>query len=184
MLITHERDKLINAIVYFAQNADHLGKTKLFKLLYLLDFEHYRQTGRSVTGLDYYAWKLGPVPVALDEEIEEPEKDLDEAVTVEPELVINHKRMHIKATQAFDSSHFSKRELRLLQSLTDKHKSCFAKDMVSITHKKGGAWDRVFADGQGYNEQIPYELAVSGEDSALILERSKEYKALCQHYAG
>jgi hypothetical protein len=59
MLITYERNKLINAIVYFAQNTQHLGKTKLFKLLYLLDFEHFRQTGRSVTGLDYYACCVG-----------------------------------------------------------------------------------------------------------------------------
>jgi uncharacterized phage-associated protein len=184
MLITHERDKLINAIVYFAQNTEHLGKTKLYKLLYLLDFEHFRQTGRNITGLDYYAWKLGPVPVALDEEIEEPEADLDKAVTVGSEPVFDHTRMHIKATQAFDASHFSKRELRLLQSLTEKYKSCFSKDMVSITHEKGGAWDCVFADGQGYNKQIPYELAVSGEESALILEKAKEYKALCQHFAG
>jgi uncharacterized phage-associated protein len=184
MLITHERDKLINAIVYFAENTKHIGKTKLFKLLYLLDFEHYRQTGRSVTGLEYYAWKLGPVPVALDEEIEEPGADLDAAVTMEPEQVINHTRVCIKAVQSFDSSHFSKREMRLLQTITEKYKNNFAKDMVDITHSKGDPWDRVYADGEGFNELIPYELAVLGEDSALILERAKEYKAVRQHFAG
>jgi uncharacterized phage-associated protein len=184
MLITHERDKLINAIVYFAENTEHFGKTKLFKLLYLLDIEHYRQTGRSVTGLDYYAWKLGPVPIALDEEIEEPAADLDAAVTMQPEQVFNHTRMRIIAIQNFDSSYFSKRELRLLECLAEKYKNCFAKDMVDVTHSKGDPWDRVYADGQGYNEQIPFELSVSGEDSALILEKAKEYSALRQHFAG
>ncbi|MBV5275047.1 MAG: DUF4065 domain-containing protein [Lamprocystis purpurea] len=29
----------------------------------MLDFEDFRQTGRSVTGLDYQVWKFGPVPV-------------------------------------------------------------------------------------------------------------------------
>ncbi|WP_217994559.1 Panacea domain-containing protein [Rodentibacter caecimuris] len=38
-------------------------------MLYFLDFEHYKQVGRSVTGLDYSAWKMGPVPVDLHEEI-------------------------------------------------------------------------------------------------------------------
>ena len=66
MLVSHEREKMINAIIYFANHTRHLGKIKLFKLLYLLDFEHFRQTGRSVTGLDYRAWKFGPVPVALE----------------------------------------------------------------------------------------------------------------------
>jgi hypothetical protein len=52
MLITHERDKLINAIIFFAKNTRFLGKTKLCKLLYFLDFEHFKETGRPVTGLD------------------------------------------------------------------------------------------------------------------------------------
>jgi hypothetical protein len=52
MLVTHEREKLINAILYFAHETKYLGKFKLFKLLYLLDFEHFRLTGHSVTELD------------------------------------------------------------------------------------------------------------------------------------
>ena len=72
MLLSHEREKLINAIIYFAKYTQYLGKIKLFKLLYLLDFEHFRMTGRSVTGLGYHAWKYGPVPIALDQEWDDP----------------------------------------------------------------------------------------------------------------
>lgn len=79
MLITHNREKLINTIIYFANKVDKCGKVKLFKLLYFLDFEHYKLTGRSVTGLDYYAWKMGPVPVALYDEMESPEPDMAKA---------------------------------------------------------------------------------------------------------
>jgi uncharacterized phage-associated protein len=68
MIITHRREKFIQAIIFFSLKTKYCGKTKLFKLLYLLDFEHFRQTGRSVTGMDYYAWEMGPVPVALAEE--------------------------------------------------------------------------------------------------------------------
>ncbi|MFC1858011.1 Panacea domain-containing protein [Thermodesulfobacteriota bacterium] len=39
------------------------------KLLYFLDFIHFKHTGKSVTGLDYYAWQMGPVPRDLYEEI-------------------------------------------------------------------------------------------------------------------
>jgi len=49
MLIGRERQKLIQACVYFAANTQGCGKVKLFKLLYLLDFAHFRETGRSVT---------------------------------------------------------------------------------------------------------------------------------------
>lgn len=65
MLQNRSREKFIQAILYFAHNVAALGKVKLFKLLYLLDFDHYRQTGRSVTGLEYRAWKMGPVPAEL-----------------------------------------------------------------------------------------------------------------------
>ncbi len=58
MLIEHDRAKLLNSIIYFLSNTKSCGKTKLFKLLYYLDFMHFRETGRSVTNLDYYAWNF------------------------------------------------------------------------------------------------------------------------------
>jgi uncharacterized phage-associated protein len=82
MLISRDREKLINAIIYFAGNTRFCGKTKLFKLLYLLDFHHFRDSGRSVTGLDYHAWKNGPVPFALVQEWDDCEPDLAAAVDV------------------------------------------------------------------------------------------------------
>jgi uncharacterized phage-associated protein len=72
MLVEHSREKLINSIIYFLKNTKNCGKTKLFKLLYYLDFMHFRETGRSVTGLDYYAWDFGPVPKKLYDEINNP----------------------------------------------------------------------------------------------------------------
>ena len=78
MLISRNRQKIINAIVYFAANTQNCGKVKLFKLLYLLDFAHFRETGRSVTGLDYHAWKMGPVPFDLMQEWDNLEAPLND----------------------------------------------------------------------------------------------------------
>ncbi len=58
MLIEHDRAKLLNSIIYFLSNTKSCGKTKLFKLLYYLDFMHFREIGWSVTNLDYYAWNF------------------------------------------------------------------------------------------------------------------------------
>jgi uncharacterized phage-associated protein len=182
MLITHEREKLLNVIIYFAENTAHCGKTKLFKLLYLLDFEHFKLTGRSVTGLEYYAWKLGPVPAALDDELEQPGEDLAQAIELEPERVIDSSRLTIKAKHVFDPAHFSKRELKLLESLATAYRQQYAQEMVEITHAENEAWERVYANGKGFNKPIPYELAVSGEDSALILSMAKEYAAMRNQY--
>ncbi len=80
MLICHDREKLIHAIIFFATKTRKCGKVKLFKLLYFLDFEHFKATGRSVTGLDYFAWQMGPVPAALCDEIETPQPDMASAL--------------------------------------------------------------------------------------------------------
>ena len=68
-----EKYKLFNAIIFFLKNTKNCYKYKLLKLLYFLDFEHYRETGKSVTGLNYYAWEKGPVPKDIYKCIEEPE---------------------------------------------------------------------------------------------------------------
>lgn len=70
MIVNRQQDKLEQVVVFFGHNMRKLGKVKLFKLLYFLDFEHFRDTGRSVTGLDYFAWKMGPVPKSLFEELD------------------------------------------------------------------------------------------------------------------
>jgi hypothetical protein len=75
VLISRNRQKLIQAAVYFASRTEGCGKVKLFKLLYLLDFAHFRETGQSVTGLDYVAWKLGPVPIEMAQEWDQLEPD-------------------------------------------------------------------------------------------------------------
>ena len=82
MLINHEREKLIQVIIYFAKNTRFCGKIKLIKLLYFLDFEYYKATGRSVTGLKYSAWKMGLVPTALFDELEQPDPDFAHAIKI------------------------------------------------------------------------------------------------------
>lgn len=36
MLVSHEREKMINAVIYFAKNTRFMGKIKLWKLLIFL----------------------------------------------------------------------------------------------------------------------------------------------------
>ena len=176
MLKIHHREKLLNAIIYFAAHTRGCGKTKLFKLLYLLDFEHFKATGRSVTGQDYYAWELGPVPVRLNEELDEPSGDVFQAVRIEPEQVMNYQRLNVVPQRSFDPSHFSNRELRLLESIAASYAYANATDMVDVTHAENGAWDKVWRDGEGQNQLISYDLALEGvPDRARIEQAATDY---------
>lgn len=96
MLIKREREKLLNAIIFFANNTTVCGKVKLIKLLSLLDFEHYTQTGRSVTGMEYYAWRMGPVPVSVEEEFDCPSDDFQEHISIKAEDIgMSHPMLRI-----------------------------------------------------------------------------------------
>jgi uncharacterized phage-associated protein len=176
MLKTHEREKLINAIVFFAKNTKYCGKIKLIKLLYFLDFNHFAQTGRSVTGLDYRAWKMGPVPTTFYQEWDEPGDDLTAAVDILPTKIIDHTREEVVAKKEFDNSHFTKRELRIMEELASRHRDDYAKQMVNATHA-GGPWSKIWDEGRGDGDRIPYNLAIADDDPHrdAILEAAAEY---------
>ncbi len=180
MLISREREKLINTIVFFARNTRFCGKTKLFKLLYLLDFHHFRATGRSVTGLEYRAWKLGPVPFELVQEWEAFEPDLAAAIDVVPEPVFDHDRLRIEPKAEFDDRHFTKRELRLMQELAERHRDEMTGPLIGLTHEERGPWDKIWDSGRGNDERIPYALAVPDDDPnrEAILKAAAEYEAI------
>ncbi|MBS0427143.1 MAG: SocA family protein [Proteobacteria bacterium] len=169
------RNRLLNAAVFFSSNTKYCGKIKLFKLLYLLDFEHFKATGRSVTGADYSAWKFGPVPDQMNEEWEHPEEDFDAALEIVPEKVIDFVRETVRPKVHFDDKEFTPRQLALLERLSAEHRDSRAPEMIDVTHAENGAWAKVWRGGTGRNQHIPYELAVADDDPnrEAILNRSK-----------
>lgn len=181
MLITREREKIINLVAYFADNVNYLGKTKLFKLLYFIDFEHYKLTGRSVTGLEYFAWKMGPVPTMLFDEIERPEPDMQEKVKVDQKFFNGRKMFCIEAIGSFDSRLFSKRELRLMSEFAQKYKEFKAEDMVEATHLENLPWSKIYHSPEGKQKMIPYELALRTqefEEMKTIINDRQEFVGL------
>ncbi len=177
MIVSHERNKLINAIVYFAQRTQYCGKIKLIKLLYLLDFEHFRQTGRSVTGMDYLAWKMGPVPLALYQEWDDLQADFADAIAIEPEKIFDYLRETAVAKVDFDDSHFTRRELRIMAELAERFHDSLSKPMIDVTHAELGPWKKIWDGGRGNNDRIPYSLAIPDDEPwrEAILASAQEY---------
>jgi uncharacterized phage-associated protein len=180
MLVSHSRDKLINAILYFAEHTRGLGKIKLFKLLYLLDFEHFRQTGRPVTGMEYRAWKMGPVPAELVQIWDDLDADLAEAIEVRPEKVYDYVRENVVPKRRFNDTHFTPRELRILGELAARYVEDLSEKLIDVTHDENGAWARVWQDGAGSDQVIGYRLALAENDPnrETILKAAAEYEAI------
>lgn len=59
-------EKKTRALVAYIASKSDVGKTKLMKLLYLMDFTMYEKTRKSITNDEYKHWRLcGPVPVTV-----------------------------------------------------------------------------------------------------------------------
>lgn len=179
MIIDHQREKLTQAVVFFGHTMRKLGKVKLFKLLYFLDFEHFRDTGRSVTGLDYFAWKMGPVPVALFKELDAGNTTWDDKVQFQKKQLGGDKGWMLKVNPLvpFDKSLFSRRELKLLNKLAEEFRDAEADDMVEATHLENSPWDKVWSQEQRKQAQIPYEYALRAQEAeqmkGLVADRAE-----------
>ncbi len=188
ILINHKRDKLLNSLVYFSRNTRSCGKTKLFKLLYFFDFIHFRETGESVTGLNYYAWDKGPVPQDLFHKLKEPDKDLKNTIALLKQSEDEDDKLcRVIAKKPFDPKYFSKREMKIMEHLSFIFKDALAKDMVEITHLTGAPWDKTMKE-KGRGKRIDYSLAVDGSKGSLtseeIGERMSEIKEVTQIFEG
>lgn len=157
-----DRQRLLQSIVFFATRTNHCGKIKLFKLLYLLDFEHFRQTGKSVTGLDYQAWKFGPVPIELMEEWESFNGDMERLIHIVDERIIDYCRETVEVNSGvrFDPDEFSKRQINIMEELSEKYGDARSPEMIDVVHAQNGAWYNVWRNGRGARSPIPYEMAI------------------------
>lgn len=163
---TKQQEKLINAITYFIRETKICYEVKIYKLLYFLDFEHFGSTGKTVTGLDYYAWLKGPVPLELKltfEQIansnslqEEGDSPLKSILNSNFSFEKDHD-LHINPKTEFTMNVFTKREYNLLQTLAKKYQHHTGEEMIIASHDK--VWDLTYRQEPG--SRIDYFLALS-----------------------
>lgn len=182
MLITREREKLCQAVVFFAKNTNKLGKIKLFKLLFFLDFEHFKLTGRSVTGSTYVAWPKGPVPSELSDEFDSLAPDLRECIQIRAVPTLRGPMQKVIAKREFDPCFFSKRELALLEQLAGKYRDSTAEEMIEETHLENRPWHQVYEVEGRHQEQIPYELALNKAESVEMQRQIREREEVIKNY--
>ena len=45
-----------------------------------------------------------------------------------------------------------------INEIVEKKRALFPWDLVNETHKLGGAWDQIYANGKGNHQEIPVDL--------------------------
>lgn len=169
-LIDKRKEKRINAFLYFCKhtNARKLTQTKMYKLLYFLDFMNFKEVGKPITDLEYYAWPMGPVPKKLYEEINDrtaPKEILLSTIPIEDDETGEKKGIKCITKLAPNTRIFSKRELQLLEKIAFIFKDAKSNEMIEITHLENEPWDKTIKT-IGMKGRIEYILAI--DDSASI----------------
>lgn len=178
------RNKLLNAVLFFAKKTKHVNLTKISKLLYFLDFTHFQQTGYPSIGLRYYAFERGPVPRDFWLEIKEgivPD-DFSGKLALIPktdDLDQTVKEIEIKAIKTPDLSVFTPREIKILEDLAFIYKDAWAWQISEITHLPKQPWD-ITIRKHGKNKIIEYIYGYD-EKSEISLDDAKE--SLKEHFA-
>lgn len=160
--------KLKAILLYFAQNTSpqYLGKVKLMKLFYYLDFMHTKKYGIPITGDQYFHLEKGPIPSAIMNLMGELASD-PESSKLADDLAINNpvgtKMLQVKALRDFteqDMALLGKSEIDILQEVTKRFGNYSTDEIVEASHQEA-PWKET-----KYGQLIPYELAAHDRDSS------------------
>lgn len=127
-------EKIGNTVVYLAERIEDLSKTKLLKLLYILDEISIKRSGIPILNLKYKVWKFGPVA-------EEFFIDLSSEPTLLNKFIErDHDKNYIKAITVFVDDEFSDNEIDLIDFVIEKYGSKSAKELIAYTHRINSPW--------------------------------------------
>ena len=156
-------------IKYFCENTDprFLGKVKLMKLFYFLDFIHVKKYGIPITYDRYYHLELGPVPTVIKNMVDAVDENIDDAELADTiQININpisgmHRIECTKKLNEYEIKVFTKSELQVLQEVCARFYDKNKQFIVNESHKEAG-WSKT-----NYLQEIPYELAYLDSDNQL-----------------
>tara|TARA_R110002110_G_scaffold415794_1_gene656137 strand:+ start:5625 stop:6668 length:1044 start_codon:yes stop_codon:yes gene_type:complete len=157
--------KVITMIRFFCYPSGQF-KTKLNKLLFYADFEHYAKHETSITGLQYVKMQYGPVP----SNYERYQVYLIENDMIEIEEIVfpdDSSGEKLKSKKGPDLSCFSESEVHVLTKVKDLFNSITCKKISDISHE-----EEAYINTKDRNF-ISYEYANSLKASELLGEPSK-----------
>lgn len=141
-------DKIEVAVSYLARAMSNLYKVKLMKSLWYADALHYKQTGRTMTGLVYRHEAMGALPVGHYSLMNL------ENLNVKEEMSFSYDSMlHVYPSEQADYSLLSKTEREALDAVIDKFKDYKASEIVEYMHE-----ERAYKETEN-GEIIPFRLA-------------------------
>jgi len=144
--------RLGNIMVYIAKRTEKPCKTKVLKILYLMEERWVLTMHTPFTGLPFEVWQHGPVEKDVFIDLSDGPTLLGKYVS----MCNGRNGMYMKALKEFDEDEFSDNELKMMEQVIGKYGSKTAPELTVLTHKKGSLW---------YREAEEHNLLSSFKDS-------------------
>jgi uncharacterized phage-associated protein len=148
-----DKEKFENVLLFFLEHSNNalLGKTKLMKLFYFLDFSFYQKYEKSITGAMYVHFKYGPIPSEGDTTLKELLKK--KMITCVETRRGGYPQKRYLAKEPFNEDLFNSDEIVFMWATVMKYDQYTAKEIEELSHQEP-PW---IATKQG--EYINYHLA-------------------------
>ncbi|MCY4456130.1 MAG: Panacea domain-containing protein [Chloroflexi bacterium] len=164
--------KFRNLVLYIGQRAwddATLGKTRLYKTLWLSDFLAYARLGHSITGADYVHMPQGPGPDNAEQLLQSMLDDGELQIRSEPRYAYAIQRPLAQREPELDEL-FAPSEIAIVEEVLRQFDGQHAVDTSEWSHEHSVGW-RLTEDG----ERIPYEtIFLSAETPTIDDERWAE----------
>ena len=131
-----KKEKLANTIVFFAEKIPNISKTKILKLLYLLEECYVRKYKVPFLDIDFEVWQAGPVNRDVYIELSETPVMLNGYIKNE----LDGDSTIIRPLKQFRDDEFSDNEIDMLNFIVDRFGEMTAIKLVELTHRPTSPW--------------------------------------------
>ncbi len=172
-------NKIGNAIIYCSQKIPDLNKTKILKLLFVIEEACIKKFGHPFFGIDFQLWKFGPVAKDIYIDLSDEPILLKDFITRDS----NNSSNFIAKTD-FNDDEFSDNEIELMDLIINFAKDKNAAYLVNHTHSVNSLW-RKSAIQYGVLEVLENELINSTDykvDFTLLFDNSPDHSYLKERF--
>jgi len=175
-----QMDKIGNSMIFLSKEIPNISKTKMLKLLYLLDELSIKNSGIPFFNLQYKAWKLGPVSEEIF--IELSDKPLRLGKYIDIQNAENGTVIFPKSD--FCDDEFSDNDIELLKYVAQKFNAVTARELIEYTHRPNSPWRNIT------EENNVYDLLESGSikstdiiiDMSCLVKHDERKKSIFEQY--
>lgn len=130
------RKRLGNVALYIAQHTKHPSKTKVLKLMYLMEEKSAFCYQMPFLGIPFEVWQAGPVAKDVFVDLSDGPVLLGDYVSV----VSDGGGQYVEPKGEFDADEFSDNELKMMDDILERFGKMSATELVQWTHRKGTLW--------------------------------------------